>query len=191
MLPPLINKRESKAKPETKAKSKTKPEAKAKSKAKEDAEAKGKPGAMAKAKLQATCARDRMNNHVARDHKRDARLLARRRRNFKKRKDFIAKHVRARKKESRKKKETENAENPTLYDNLMRIVINVLRGKRLYTPGFLETIAKIGSFPSAGGSRAAIASIISHMGKEYCVQETSWSLAQVGIRLRKSLVIHF
>ena len=72
-----------------------------------------------------------------------------------------------------------SAENPTLYDNLMRVVINVLRGKRLYTPGLLETIAKIGSCPSAGGSRAAIASIISHMGREYCAQETILIFAQV------------
>ena len=34
----------------------------------------------------------------------------------------------------------------------------------MYAPGLLETIAKVGTRPSAGGSRAAIAKIISHMG---------------------------
>ena len=43
-------------------------------------------------------------------------------------------------------------------------LVQTLRGKRLYTPGLLETIAKVGTCPSAGGSRDAIASIISHMG---------------------------
>ena len=205
MLPPLINKRESKAKtatrseakaqcktkPRSKSESKISPEVKAKSAAKADAGATGKPEHRETAKPQATCARDRMNNHAARGRKRGARLLARRQRNFKKRKAFISKHFRSRKKEQKKRQEAENAENPTLYDKLVRVVINVLRGKRLYTPGLLGAIAKIGSCPSAGGSRAAIASIISHMGREYCAQETSWPLAQVGIRLGKSLVIHF
>ena len=43
-----------------------------------------------------------------------------------------------------------------------------LRGNRLYTPGLLGTIAKVGTCPSAGGSRAAIASVISHMGGVSC-----------------------
>lgn len=127
------------------------------------------PEAMKKKKP--TNARDRMNDHIARDRKRDTRLLARRRRNFKSRKAFISKNFRMRRKAAKNEKERIEAQNPTLYDKLMQVVVNVLRGKRLYTPGLLETIAKIGSCPSAGGSRAAIASIISAMGKEYCVHQ--------------------
>ena len=43
-------------------------------------------------------------------------------------------------------------------------LIKTLRGKRLYTPDLLGTIANVGTCPPSGGSRDAIASIISHMG---------------------------
>lgn len=75
------------------------------------------------------------------------------------------------------KKEAGDAIHPTLRDNLMRVVANVLRGERLYTPGSVGTIAKIGPRPSAGGSRSAISSDISPMGKGYCAQDTSRATA--------------
>ena len=64
----------------------------------------------------------------------------------------------------------------------MRVAIDVLRGKRRYTPGLIEAIAKIGSCPSAGGSRASIARIISHMGGTNCVQGADWPFTFLGNR---------
>ena len=119
MLPPHSNKRETK----------TKSKAKAKPKAMADAEADPAQEAMPKTKKQTTRARDRMNALITRDRKRDARLLARRRVNFKKRKAFVAKHFRVRRKDVRKEKESVGAQNPTLYDNLIRVVVNVLGGR--------------------------------------------------------------
>ena len=87
--------------------------------------------------------------------------------------------ISVRKKALSVKKDAEDALNPTLRDNIMRVVVNVLRGERFYTSVLRETIAQIGSCPSAGGSRADIAIIISHMGKGYFAQETSWPLAYV------------
>ena len=55
----------------------------------------------------------------------------------------------------------------TLFDNLMRQVIHSVRGTRKYTHARVEKIAKIGTCPSAGGSRSAIASILTHNGDSY------------------------
>ena len=67
-------------------------------------------------------------------------------------------------KEARKKHDAQNAK-PTLFDKLVDHVVTSLRGKRDYSSRTLiEVIAKVGSAPSAGGARAPLAAIMTHMG---------------------------
>ena len=123
--------------------------------------------------------RAKQDPDVLKDKKRARRFLARKLRRIRNRK---ASQTTARRKQQQQDKASEEQHRklqPTLFDKLMRMTISVLRGKRLYTPGLLEEIAKIGSCPSAGGSRAAIARILSHMGKVSCVQGVTFTLSQV------------
>ena len=69
-----------------------------------------------------------------------------------------------------------NARPTGLLDRLMFHVTHALRGKRLYTKGLIETIAKVGSCPSAGGSRSPIARILSHMGDLYFLHKPRFNL---------------
>ena len=92
---------------------------------------------------------------------------------MRRKKASLAKATRGRQRHSVQAGEEARKLNPTLFDKLMTMTIGVLRGKRLYTPGLLEHIAKIGSCPSAGGSRASIARILSHMGDVSCVHGTT------------------
>ena len=55
----------------------------------------------------------------------------------------------------------------TILEQLIQQVKQSLRGKRVYSHALVEQIAKIGTAPSAGGSRAAIASILSHVGDQF------------------------
>ena len=83
----------------------------------------------------------------------------------------------------RKKKRDVKADSMVLARNpgptrlLGRLIFHVthaLRGKRLYTKGLIETIAKVGRCPSAGGSRSPIARIMTHMGElNFCTNPVS------------------
>ena len=86
--------------------------------------------------------------------------------------------ARKRKLQARVKREVSVAEpyngedTDTLFDNLMREVVLSVRGKRTYTNAPVEYIIKVGTSPSAGGSRSAIASILSHNGDQLCGKVT-------------------
>ena len=64
-------------------------------------------------------------------------------------------------------KKAEDADDELL-EALVRNVQTGIRGKRQYTYGLVELVARIGSCPSAAGARAPLAGIISHM-KDRCV----------------------
>ena len=55
----------------------------------------------------------------------------------------------------------------TLLEKLMNHVTQPIRGKRVSTHALVERISKIGASPSAGGSRAAIAIILTHVGEYF------------------------
>ena len=58
----------------------------------------------------------------------------------------------------------------TLLQKLVDHVITSLRGKRTYSRAQVEIIARVGLCPSAGGTRAALASIISIVSVVICAQ---------------------
>ena len=64
-------------------------------------------------------------------------------------------------------------ERNSLFQNLMEHVVYSVRGKRKYTRALVEKITKVGTSPSAGGSRSAIASILSHNGDQLCGKVTT------------------
>ena len=51
----------------------------------------------------------------------------------------------------------------TLYDKLVHDVTSALRGKRSFGFAYVEWVAKVGSCPSAGGSRSPLAGIITQV----------------------------
>ena len=71
---------------------------------------------------------------VHRNSKRLRRLRARKLQRIKNRKATHAADRRVKSRGDVAKQELDRKLNPTLFDNMMRVAINVLRGKRMYTP---------------------------------------------------------
>ena len=59
-----------------------------------------------------------------------------------------------------------------LFNSLIKSIVPIARGKRTYTPTIVELIARVGSSPSAGGSRAPLDGIIKHVTDGWCTLYT-------------------
>ena len=67
--------------------------------------------------------------------------------------------------------EAGTSEEMTLYDKLAANVLSSIRGKREYSYHQAEWIARVGTTPSAGGSRSPLSGIISQVSdKQLCVR---------------------